>query len=522
MTFSRKLWLPLVASIIALILVSVLDARHARDIRIDGRRQNLREVATLAASVVNEYRALADNGKLAEDVARQQALERLKGMRYSTEGYFLVYSFDEVMLMHPFKASAVGKSVKGLRDSNGLALFDEMTVASAQPGGAYLNYHWPHLGKTAPSPLIGYVQRYEPWSWIIVTSAYVDDIDAAFMQSLFQSLLITLAIAVALIVSVAWSTRSVQHLLGGDPSDAASVAARIASGDLTASIDVMPGDESSLLAAIKKMRDSLRVSIRHIQETAGNVASAAREITEGNRSLSSRTDSQAASLEETAANMEEITVMLRQTADHAGTARSLAEQAAEVTQNGCDMMLKMKRTMGEISDASTWVSEIISVIESIAFQTNILALNAAVEAAHAGDGGRGFAVVATEVRALAQRSTSAAGEIRNLISEAVDKVDMGTSLAAETEATIEAVQQAIARVRLAVCEIDRAATEQRAGVEQVNTAVARIDGLTQQNAQLVQEVAAVADSLELASTRMREAASVFTISDVGLVGQFYI
>ena len=144
------------------------------------------------------------------------------------------------------------------------------------------------------------------------------------MQSLFQSLLITLAIAVALIVSVAWSTRSVQHLLGGDPSDAASVAARIASGDLTASIDVMPGDESSLLAAIKKMRDSLRVSIRHIQETAGNVASAAREITEGNRSLSSRTDSQAASLEETAANMEEITVMLRQTADHAGTARSLA------------------------------------------------------------------------------------------------------------------------------------------------------------------------------------------------------
>lgn len=134
MTFSRKLWLPLVASIIALILVSVLDARHARDIRIDGRRQNLREVATLAASVVNEYRALADNGKLAEDVARQQALERLKGMRYSTEGYFLVYSFDEVMLMHPFKASAVGKSVKGLRDSNGLALFDEVTVASAQPG----------------------------------------------------------------------------------------------------------------------------------------------------------------------------------------------------------------------------------------------------------------------------------------------------------------------------------------------------------------------------------------------------
>lgn len=519
MTFSRRLWLPLVVSVVALILVSILDAWHAREIRIDERRQNLREVATLAASVVSEYHSLAKSGQIGEDVARHQALERLKGMRYSSEGYFLVYSFDEVMLMHPFKASAVGKSVNGLRDSKGLALFDEMTVASRQAGGGYLNYQWPHLGKSSPSPLIGYVQRYEPWNWIIVTSAYVDDIDKAFIGSLVRSSLISFSIAVALIVIVSWSTRGVQRVLGGDPSDVASAAIRIANGDLTTTLDVAPGDKNSLRAAIRQMRDSLRVSILHNQETSDNVAQAARDIAEGNRSLSARTDSQAASLEETAASMEEITVMLRQTADQASMARTLAEHATQVTQNGCDMMSRMKLTMGEISGASAQVSEIISVIESIAFQTNILALNAAVEAAHAGDGGRGFAVVATEVRALAQRSASAAGEIRALIGVAADKVKVGSSLTGETEIAIDAAQQAIARVRQAVCEIDQAAAEQRAGVEQVNTAVARIDGLTQQNAQLVQEVASVADSLESESSRMRAAAGVFAISEAATVGQ---
>ena len=260
------------------------------------------------------------------------------------------------------------------------------------------------------------------------------------------------------------------------------------------------------------MRNSLRLNIAGIQGASGSVASAAREIADRNRSLSARTESQATSLQEAAASREEITAMLRQTAESANTARALTGEATQVTSDSCTAMADLTRAMDAIAEASSRVSEIIAVIESIAFQTNIVALNAAVEASRAGDGGRGFSVVAAEVRALAQRSATAAGEIRHLICAALVHVVAGIELAARTNKAIESAQAAIGKVNIAVLEIDQAALEQRAGVEQMNAAVARIDEIAQQNAQLVHDIASIAGVLELEASRMREAASIFALA----------
>jgi methyl-accepting chemotaxis protein len=278
---------------------------------------------------------------------------------------------------------------------------------------------------------------------------------------------------------------------------AVEIAQTVAAGDLTSHIEIHGTDETSLLlSALKTMNESLQQIVSQVRNGTETMTTASQEIASGNLDLSSRTEEQASSLEETASSMEELTSTVKQNADNARQANSLANTASEVATKGGVVIADVVNTMGAINESSKKIVEIISVIDSIAFQTNILALNAAVEAARAGEQGRGFAVVATEVRNLAHRSAAAAKEIKTLISDSVSKVESGTQLVDQAGATMSEVVDSVRRVSDIITEITAASQEQSLGIEQVNQAIIQMDSVTQQNAALVEESAAAAESLQ--------------------------
>ena len=293
---------------------------------------------------------------------------------------------------------------------------------------------------------------------------------------------------------------------------AVGIANQIAAGKLENDVQITSQDEfGQLLEALRKMDLQLSNTVRGIKASTESVTVASREIASGNLDLSSRTEQQASSLEETAASMTQLTETVKQNADNARQANALATRATDMADTGNDSVQAMVGIIGQISSSSSKISEITGVIEGIAFQTNILALNAAVEAARAGEQGRGFAVVASEVRSLAQRSAAAAKEIKELISSSVTMIQDGAKQATEVSATMGQVKQSIKQVSDIVGEIAAASDEQSRGIEQVNQAVGQMDEVTQQNAALVEQAAAAAQSLEEQAIRLKDAVSLFKV-----------
>ncbi|NVD69984.1 methyl-accepting chemotaxis protein [Duganella sp. BJB488] len=318
--------------------------------------------------------------------------------------------------------------------------------------------------------------------------------------------------SLALVTSVlaAWLiTRGVTRQLGCEPSEAAEIAGQIAAGNLTVRVEPKHGDESSLLYAMRSMRDSLARIVNQVHASTETIAAAAGQIASGNLDLSSRTEQQASTLEETASSMEELTSTVRLNTDHARQANGLAESASDVAAKGGAVVAQVVDTMAAIDVSARKIVDIIAVIDGIAFQTNILALNAAVEAARAGEQGRGFAVVATEVRNLAQRSAAAAKEIKDLIGDSVDKVQAGNRLVEQAGTTMHDVVSSVKRVTDIMSEIMLASQEQSSGIEQINTAVTQMDDVTQQNAALVEEAAAAAHAMQDQVNSLNELVSVF-------------
>ena len=335
-------------------------------------------------------------------------------------------------------------------------------------------------------------------------------------RSLSHAKLMLAALLVAgLLIGVlmAWSiARSVTA-----PVKAAVHAAEvIAGGDLTHRVDSDRRDEfGDLLRTIGRMQESLRSLVGQVRASTDSIGTASVQIATGNQDLSSRTEQTASNLQQTASSMEQLTGTVKQSADSARQANQLAASAAEVAQRGGSVVSQVVSTMDEINASSKKISDIIGVIDGIAFQTNILALNAAVEAARAGEQGRGFAVVASEVRSLAQRSAEAAKEIKGLIGASVDKVETGSRLVSDAGATMNEIVASVQRVSDIIGEITAAAAEQSDGIGQVNTAVTQLDQMTQQNAALVEESAAAAESLKDQAQRLAQVVAAFRLAEGG-------
>jgi methyl-accepting chemotaxis protein-1 (serine sensor receptor) len=325
---------------------------------------------------------------------------------------------------------------------------------------------------------------------------------------------LALIIGCAVVVALAcWSAALIVRAVVRPLNQAVDLINDIAQGDISQSITVDTKDEfGRLLSALKSMQESLVTLVSSVRQGADGVSTASAEIAQGNQDLSARTESQASALEETASSMEELGSTVRQNADNASQANQLAQSASAVAQQGGQVVEQVVVTMRGISDSSKRIADIINVIDGIAFQTNILALNAAVEAARAGEQGRGFAVVASEVRSLAGRSAEAAKEIKHLINESVERVTAGSTLVDRAGHTMSEVVVSIRRVTDIMGEISAASSEQSAGVGQVGEAVTNIDHATQQNAALVEEMAAAAGSLNAQAQELVRSVSVFKLS----------
>ena len=335
-----------------------------------------------------------------------------------------------------------------------------------------------------------------------------DGKEAADYAARGSNLMLALGLlAISLGSVLAWLiTRSITRPL----REAVSVARSVADGDLSRRIDTHHGGEiGDLMHALADMNSSLLTIVGQVRVSTDQITTASSEISVGNNDLSSRTEQQASNLEQTASAMEQMTSTVQQNADAARQANQLAVTASEIATRGGAEVSRVVITMGDITQSSKKIADIISVIDGIAFQTNILALNAAVEAARAGEQGRGFAVVASEVRNLAQRSAEAAKEIKTLIGTSVEKVDAGTKLVADAGATMEEIVQSVKRVTDIIGEITAATQEQSTGITQVNQAVGQLDQMTQQNAALVEQSAAAAESLKDQAAKLSQAVSVF-------------
>ncbi|WP_038899990.1 methyl-accepting chemotaxis protein [Dickeya dadantii] len=337
--------------------------------------------------------------------------------------------------------------------------------------------------------------------------------EAGQSASFAGMLMLTFAgISTVLGIAIAWLiARRIKKLLGGEPAYASDIASQIASGNLAINVELQSGDTTSLLAAMNDMRARLSGIVQQVHDSSASISTGSSEIAIGSNDLSRRTEEQASSVQQTAASMEQISQTIRQNGDTVREAAQLASSASQTATKGNEVVRNVITTMSDISTSSRKIGDIITVIDSIAFQTNILALNAAVEAARAGEQGRGFAVVAGEVRNLAQRSASAAREIKELITTSMEKVESGSQLVAHAGETMVDIVTQAQHVANLISEIGVTTREQESGISQINQAITQMDSATQQNAALVEESASAADSLSDQAAKLVELMSVFTI-----------
>jgi methyl-accepting chemotaxis protein len=517
LSFRGKIAALVVTAVAGVATVTTVATVQGHQQIVEARRSQLVTAVQSAYQIAAGYHTQEAAGKLSRDDAQKAAREAIRLARYGgADGhsdYFYVWRMDGVGVMHPIKPEWEGQPMIGkVKDTQGADVVQALIdgVRSSKGGHAFVDTNFPRPGQTEPQPKLQYVAKVEGWDWIVGSGLYLDDMNAQLRHALLLNLGTALA-TLAAIAGIGWAVmRSVLRQIGGEPQAAMAAMDEAARGNLAVALPDAPAD--SLIGGLARMIRSLGQTVAQVRQATDSISTASAQIATGNADLSQRTEHTASNLQQTASSIEELSVTVRQSADSAAQANQLASSASNVAQRGGEVVAQVVSTMDEINTSSKKIADIIGVIDGIAFQTNILALNAAVEAARAGEQGRGFAVVAGEVRSLAQRSASAAREIKTLIGTSVEKVETGARLVQDAGSTMNEIVASVQRVTDIIGEISAAATEQSSGINHVNGAVVQLDQMTQQNAALVEESAAAAESLREQAHRLNDAVSAFRLS----------
>jgi methyl-accepting chemotaxis protein len=510
LTFTQRLWLPLLLSLVALLVLSIVSAYELRSTRLEEREKALSTATDIAMSAIDVFHKQAESGAISERDAKEKALSQVRAMHYAgTGGYLVVIDADVRIISDRGNTAFENKDVSNVHDHNGVYMWRDAVRIASTSGAGFLRYEWPKPNTTEPLPKLSIASAYAPWHWTILTGVYIDDLNAAFYHSLWMAMLVFVLVGGGLAAVVAAINASIVRSLGGTPEYAATVAATIARGDLSEQVNISGKNESSLLGSISTMQSRLAGTLESVKRSAQSIAVATAQIAAGNHDLAQRTEEQAAAVEQSAASLTELLATVESNAANARDANDIARKAATIATTGREMVDKVENTMLSISTDSKKIGTIVAMIEGIAFQTNILALNAAVEAARAGEEGRGFAVVASEVRSLAQRSSAASKDIRDLIEASVTRVREGSHLVTSTGETIRTLSTTVESVTHLMGNITTASEAQSRGVAQVSQAIGQMDQVTQQNAALVEQASAAASSLEAQTKELSAATSVF-------------
>ena len=507
----------LATALVALLFMAVSSLLQQRSQIIESRRELLTTAVQSAHSIVASYQAKAASGAMPVEEAQKAAKDALRVSRFGgPEGkteYFYIWTLDSKGVMHPIKPEWEGQDMAGkVKDGAGTDILKQISTAlnASSNGRVFVPTMFARPGSQSLVPKLQYVIRVDGWNWMVGSGLYTDDIDQLVRKTLLSNLAIVLVVMLVVGGVGLLVTRSVLRQIGGEPTDAIAVMSEVAQGNLDTPIPDAPA--GSLLDGLGRMVVSLRQLVTEVRSATESIATASSEIAQGNNDLAHRTEDTASNLQSTASSMEELTSTVRQTSDSAQTANQMATSAATVAARGGEVVSRVVATMQDINASSNKISDIIGVIDGIAFQTNILALNAAVEAARAGEQGRGFAVVASEVRSLAQRSAEAAKEIKALIGASVEKVESGTQLVGNAGATMTEIVESVQRVTDIIGEIRSATSEQSQGIAQVNTAMNQLDQMTQQNSALVEQSTAAADSLREQAMKLTQVVALFRVN----------
>ncbi|MEP4036356.1 MULTISPECIES: methyl-accepting chemotaxis protein [unclassified Pseudophaeobacter] len=555
---------------LAAVLTFVLLSR-AVDNAYEMREKELGSLTDTMISILANLDEQVQAGTLSVEEAQELGKEQIELLRFGSAGYFFAFDENNVMRAHAVAKQLIGKDQSGYEDVNGLRIFEEFTKVIEASGAGPLIYHFNKPDSEIQEAKMGYVKLFAPWGWIIGTGAYVSDIEAE-LSIMRMTAMIALAISLAiLVVGATVITRSVtkpvnalknrMHSMADGDTDADIPATKNKSelGDMAQSVEVFrqslirqkqleakqkereseqaevvsilsrnlsalsqgdltskiggdfPEDYGQLRQDFNQTIETLSGTMSRMVEATSSIRNGATEISQASDDLSHRTESQAATLEETAAALDELTASVKSAAEGARSVEATMEAAKQEAEVSGEVVQSAVSAMTEIEQSSNHIGQIISVIDDIAFQTNLLALNAGVEAARAGEAGKGFAVVASEVRALAQRSSDAAMEIKTLIGDSSKQVARGVDLVGKAGEALDSIVGQVSHISKLVSGIAEGAVEQSTGLNEINTGVTQLDQVTQQNAAMVEQATAAGHMLNADSSKLAELVAVFKV-----------